>query len=105
MYLKWNLGHLGMDQTCPVYQGIMIFRSYAWSQLIVWIMQVSLFLSVHINRFRCINLCIYVCKSLYVHKLLAINSQALHTVIMYGTSQKKVTYCNLIMTMIRYIVK
>ena len=52
--------HLGTDQKGPDYQGVLIFQIILYEkchlgpQLSVWIMQMSLFSSVHINRFHCI---------------------------------------------------
>ena len=78
-----NVSSLSRHHNFQVIIFICMAKSNLGSQLIVWIMQVALFLSVHIYRFHYINLCIYIRKSLYMHKLLAINSQALHTVITY----------------------
>ena len=51
-------GHLGTSQKCPDYQGVLIFQISLHdnvSQLGVWIMQVSTFSNVLINRFHCIE--------------------------------------------------
>ena len=51
-------GHLGTNQKCSDYQCVLIFQVILYdkvSQLSVWIMQVSLFSNVHINRFHCIG--------------------------------------------------
>ena len=49
--------HLGTSKKCPDYQGVLIHQVILLCnlrpQLSVWIMQESLFLSVHINRFHC----------------------------------------------------
>ena len=48
-------GHLGTSQKCPDYQGVLIFHMIMYHlgpQLGVWIMQVSTFSSVLINRFH-----------------------------------------------------
>ena len=54
-------GHLGTSQKCPDYQGVLIFQvslhdnvSFGTTAIGVWIMQVSTFSSVVINRFHCI---------------------------------------------------
>ena len=52
-------GHLETDQKCPDYRDVLIFQVIFMTncrlgpQLSVWIMQASLFSSVHINRFHC----------------------------------------------------
>ena len=54
-------GHLGTLHKCPDYRDILIFRSFNMikchlgPQLSVWIMQVSLFSSAHINKFHCVQ--------------------------------------------------
>ena len=56
-------GHLGTSQKCPDYQGVLIFQvslhdnvSFGTTAIGVWIMQVSTFSSILINRFHCIML-------------------------------------------------
>ena len=52
-------GHLRTRKKCPDYQGVLIFQVVLYKkyhlgpQLIGWIMQVSIFSSIHINRFHC----------------------------------------------------
>ena len=49
-------GHLWTSQKFPDYQGVLIFQVIMYHlgpQLGVWIMQVSTFSSVLINRFHC----------------------------------------------------
>ena len=55
-------GHLGTNQKYPDYQGVLIFQVSLYDKApfrtttkSVWIMQVSLFSSVLINRFHCSN--------------------------------------------------
>ena len=66
LYYKYAItssyyGHLGTDKKCPDYQGVLIFQVILYdkvhllSQLSVWIMQVSLFSSLHNYRFHCIT--------------------------------------------------
>ena len=52
-------GHLGTSQKCPDYQGawsVYMIMYHLGPQLGVWIMQVSTFSSVLINRFHCIHI-------------------------------------------------
>ena len=52
-------GHLGTGKKYPDYQGVLIFQVVLYKKynlgphLSVWIMQVSIFSSVHISRFHC----------------------------------------------------
>ena len=53
-------GHLGTNKKCPDYQGVLIFQVSLYDKapigtvtISVWIIRVSLFSSVLINRFHC----------------------------------------------------
>ena len=52
-------GHLGTNKKCPDFQGVLISRSFYMKkchlgpQLSIWIIQVSIFSSAHINRSHC----------------------------------------------------
>ena len=68
-------GHLGTSQECPDYQGVLIFQvslhnnvRIIWDHnyVGVWIMQVSTFSSVLINRFHSISILF-----LHVHTAIA----------------------------------
>ena len=46
-------GHLGTQQNCPYYRGVLISEVVVGPQLTVLIIEVSLFQSVHNSRFDC----------------------------------------------------
>ena len=58
-------GHLGTTHTCPDYQGVLIFQVSLYDKApfgtitTVWIMQVSLFSNVLINKFHCTSIQTY----------------------------------------------
>ena len=59
-------GHLGTNQKCPDYQGVLIFQVSLYDKApFVQIMQVSTFSSVLINRFHCIPYTRYFSRILY----------------------------------------